>query len=99
MNENTQTFIGVKAVKATPMNRADYNTYRGWDLPANENGADEGYLVEYLDGEPNCVNHKGYVSWSPKEQFDNAHRAIPESRVQPTLHAFMSALEATATRA
>jgi len=80
MNENTKTFIGVKMVKATPMNRADYNAYRQWTLPANEDGADEGYLVEYTDGgKPNVVGHAGYVSWSPKEQFDNAHNPIPDS--------------------
>lgn len=43
-------FIGVKRINARPMTRADYNTFRGWQLPADENGADEGYLVEYLDG-------------------------------------------------
>ena len=68
-------FIGTKVVYASPMNRFDYNVFRGWDLPTNENGSDEGYLVEYTDGgEPNTTTHKGYVSWSPKEQFDNAYR-------------------------
>ena len=37
-----------KVVKATPMNRLEYNNYRGWVLPENENGSDEGYLVERL---------------------------------------------------
>lgn len=69
------TYIGTKVVSATPMNRLAYNKYRGWDLPANENGADEGYLVEYQDGgTPNHALHKGYISWSPKQQFDNAYR-------------------------
>ncbi|RZO83020.1 MAG: DUF2829 domain-containing protein [Oceanococcus sp.] len=67
--------IGTKLVSAKPMNRAEYNEYRGWELPADENGADEGYLVEYLDGgEPNHPDHEGYISWSPKPQFDNAYR-------------------------
>lgn len=67
-------FIGTKVVKAVPMNRAEYNIYRGWALPANENGADQGYLVEYTDGgKPNVDGHDGYVSWSPKEQFDKAY--------------------------
>ena len=39
------TFIGTKMVNATPMTRAQYNDFRGWQLPADENGADEGYLV------------------------------------------------------
>lgn len=68
------TYIGVKIVKAKPMNRLDYNEYRGWDLPSDEDGADEGYLVEYPDGESNHKDHQGYVSWCPKEQFENANR-------------------------
>ena len=68
-------YIGTKMVNAEPMTRAEYNAFRGWELPADENGADEGYLVEYLDGgKPNITTHAGYVSWSPKEQFDNAYR-------------------------
>jgi hypothetical protein len=57
------------------MTRLAYNEYRGWTLPADENGADEGYLVEYLDGgKPNHPSHAGYISWSPKAQFDVAYR-------------------------
>jgi hypothetical protein len=70
-----KTFIGTKTIKATPMTRGHYNAYRGWELPANENGADAGYLVEYTDGgKPNHPGHEGYISWSPKEQFENAYR-------------------------
>jgi hypothetical protein len=32
------------------MNRAEYNVFRGWVLPIDEDGTDEGYLVEYQDG-------------------------------------------------
>lgn len=70
-----QLHIGTKQVTATPMTRQAYNEYRGWTLPADENGADEGYLVEYLDGgAPNHPKHAGYISWSPKAQFDTAYR-------------------------
>jgi len=71
-----KTYIGTKIVKASlPMNRLEYNLYRGWDLPKDENGLDEGYLIEYTDGgTPNDSRHAGYISWSPKEQFDNAYR-------------------------
>lgn len=70
-----KTFIGTKIIQATPMTRGHYNAYRGWDLPANENGADAGYLVEYTDGgKPNHPGHEGYISWSPKAQFENAYR-------------------------
>ena len=68
-------YIGVKLVKALVMNRLEYNKYRGWQLPEDENGSDEGYLVEYLDGgESNHPDHEGYISWSPKLVFDNAYR-------------------------
>lgn len=68
-------FIGTKIVKAEPMTRQAYNDYRGWTVPADEDPADDGYLVEYTDGgKPNVQDRAGYVSWTPKEQFDKAYR-------------------------
>jgi len=70
-----QEYIGTKLVNGIPMTRLEYNNFRKWALPEDENGADEGYLVEYLDGgEPNTTQYEGYVSWSPKVQFENAYR-------------------------
>lgn len=70
-------YIGTKEVKLREMTREEYNIYRGWDLPNDEDGTDEGYLVEYLDGgKPNDERHDGYISWSPKEQADNAYRSM-----------------------
>lgn len=70
-------FVSSKIVKAFPMSRSDYNQYRGWKLPTNENGDDAGYLVEYLDGgETNHPNHAGYISWSPAEVFCRSNVAI-----------------------
>jgi hypothetical protein len=41
----------------------------------DENGADEGYLVEYVDGgKGNTDHYAGYVSWSPADVFDRAYR-------------------------
>jgi hypothetical protein len=78
------TYIGTKIVQATPMDRLSYNQYRGWNLPEDEAGSDEGYLVEYLDGgKPNHANHQGYISWSPKEQFDAAY--VPVGNVDGLL--------------
>jgi len=69
------TFIGTKLINAKPMTRAEYNVFRGWQLPQDENGEDDGYLVEYVDGgKPNTTQYAGYVSWSPAEQFENAYR-------------------------
>ena len=71
-----QEFIGTKRIKAEPLTRLDYTHFRGWILPEDENGEDEGYLVEYLDGgKPNVEGYEGYVSWSPKEQFEAAYQA------------------------
>lgn len=58
-------YIGTKIIQAKPMNRGEYNKYRGWEIPNNENPEDEGYLVKYEDG---------YESWSPKEVFEKAYR-------------------------
>jgi hypothetical protein len=73
-----QRFIGTKTILARPITRGEYNAYRGWNPPAGEDQSVQGYLVEYTDGgTPNDSRHAGYISWSPKEQFDNAYRARP----------------------
>lgn len=69
-----QTYTGTKSLRAKPMTRDDYNTLRGWPTPADENGADTGYLVEYLDGgEANHPDFSGYISWSPTDVFEGAY--------------------------
>lgn len=74
-----QHYIGTKQVIGQPMTRQAYNDYRGWQLPANENGADDGYLVEYVDGGPaNDPRHVGYISWSPKGVFEGSYLEIGE---------------------
>lgn len=73
----TATHIGTKLIAAEPMTRAQWCEFRGWTLPADENGDDEGFLVEYLDGgKPNVPGREGYVSWSPKEVFEKSYRPI-----------------------
>ena len=61
------TYLGVKIVNARPMNLGEYNKYKGWTIPENEDPATEGYLVVYPDG---------YISWCPKAQFEEANRSI-----------------------
>ena len=58
-------YIGVKVVAAEPMSRGEYNEYRGWKIPSDENPEDEGYHIRYSDG---------YESWCPKKQFNEAYR-------------------------
>ena len=59
-------YIGTKEIQARPMNRGEYNEYRGWPIPADESAQDEGYLVKY--------SPDGYESWSPKQVFEQAYR-------------------------
>lgn len=76
-----QTFIGVKKIKARPMTRQEYNDYRGWALPADEDGSDDGLLVEYIDGGgQNHPDHEGYISWSPAGPFERAYRVADTFR-------------------
>ena len=70
-------YLGTKEINAKPMTRQEYNVLRGWELPSDENGADPGYLVEYLDGgSPNHPDFKGYISWSPVGVFERAYKPI-----------------------
>lgn len=68
-------FVGTKSVLATAMTRGDYNEYRGWQIPENEDPKEEGYLVEYQDGGKPCdERHAGYISWSPKDVFERSYK-------------------------
>lgn len=70
-----RTYTTTNPVRAEPMTRGEYNDLRGREVPADENPADEGYLVECLDGStPNVPGRAGYVSWRPKAQFEAAYR-------------------------
>lgn len=70
-------YVGTKYINAKPMSRGDYNTLRGWQVPADEDPADEGYLVEYTDGgKPNHPDFAGYISWSPKDVFERAYKEV-----------------------
>jgi hypothetical protein len=67
--------FGTKRILARPMTRLEYNEYRGWQLPDDEDGSDAGYLVVYLDGGgANHPDHAGYISWSPADVFDQAYK-------------------------
>jgi len=71
-------YIGTKMIKAAPMTRAEYNEYRGWELHADEDGADEGFLVEYEEsaGRQNHPDHAGYISWSPADVFTGSYKSV-----------------------
>lgn len=77
-------YEGTKRVLATPMTRGAYNEYRGWTVPANEDPADAGVLVEYQDGgKPNDSRHAGYISWSPADVFERSYREVPGADLPP----------------
>ncbi len=65
------TYVGTKAIYAVPMTRGEYNVYRGWQIPSDENPEDEGYRVEYL--------LDGYISWSPKATFEASYEKVSEN--------------------
>ena len=60
-----QKYIGMKEIKAMPMNRGEYNKLRGWEVPTDENPNDEGYLIKY---------ESGYVTWLIKSEFEKVYK-------------------------
>lgn len=62
-----QKYIGIKQVEAKPMTRGDYNDYRGWTVPADENPNDEGYLVKHSEN---------YLSWIAKDEFEKTYNVV-----------------------
>lgn len=68
-------YIGCKLLEAEPMTRGNYNIFRGWQIPEDENPDDEGYLVKYPDG---------YVSWSPKDIFEKAYLQVDDNKDLPS---------------
>lgn len=58
-------YIGTKLLLAVAMSLGEYNTHRGREIPADEDPAKQGYIVTYPDG---------YVSWSPKDIFEESYR-------------------------
>lgn len=87
------TYVGTKVVHAVAMSRGDYNIYRGWKLPDNENGDDNGYLIEYADGGAgNIEGHPGYVSWSPQAVFEKSYDT--GERYEPVVDTFLTRLKA-----
>jgi len=98
-NFNLCAYVGTKSVLATTMTRGEYNAYRGWTIPENEDENERGYLVEYVDGgKPNDDRHAGYISWSPADVFEKSYHQTqtPKDRVileQRELYEKLDALE------
>jgi hypothetical protein len=70
-------YEGTKRLRAQPMNRGEYNAYRGWSAPVGESQTTPGYLVEYVDGgKANDSRHAGYISWSPADVFERTYSEV-----------------------
>ena len=77
-----ETYKGTKTLVAWPLTRGEYNDYRGWKHPENEDQSVAGYLVEYEphpDEEPNDPRHAGYISWSPATVFERTYAEVSTS--------------------
>lgn len=67
-----KTYIGCKIIQGEPMSRHAFLLAE--EKPMREGEKDEpGYKV---------VNPDGYVSWSPKEVFENAYRGIIQGELE-----------------
>lgn len=59
-----KSYISTKLVKAKPMTRGEYNKYRGWEAPKEEDQTIDGYLIIQGTHEtwvPGCVFKKYYL--------------------------------------
>lgn len=59
-----EQYVGTEIIEAEVMSRGDYNKYRGWDIPENENPEDVGYLVSYPGN---------YETWLLASVFDEIY--------------------------
>ena len=68
-------YIGIKVVAARPMTRGDYNIFRGWQIPADEDPADKGYVMKY---------ENGHIQWLPKDMFESDYKEYDENTLPAT---------------
>lgn len=70
--KQTETFryTAIETGIATPMTLGEYNNLRGWDLPADEDPNEEGYMVEIDEKVKSDHDQKVVKSWRPKAVFE-----------------------------
>jgi hypothetical protein len=61
MKDMTQ-YVGTKLVSAKPMNLGDYNIYRGWVIPEDEDPEQLGFITK---------DESGRESWMPQDNFED----------------------------
>lgn len=62
-----KTYIGTKIIKAEPMDECLFKMNMDPTQDLSKQETREGYKVIYSDG---------YISWSPKKQFEEAYREV-----------------------
>ena len=78
-------YIDVKAIEAEPMNLGEYNKFRGWTIPENEDPSREGYLVKYPAD--------GHITWSPKEIFEKSCFEVAKDKASEVCESLKSQLQ------
>ena len=68
-------YIGIKVVAARQMTRGDYNIFRGWQIPADEDPSDKGYVMKY---------ENGHIQWLPKDMFESDYKEYDENTLPAT---------------
>lgn len=69
-------YVAIHKVKAIPLSLGDYNKYRGWNIPENEDPKKEGFLIGY---------ENGHESWSPKETFESLYKDLSLTFTRKTI--------------
>lgn len=68
--EKEELYLGCKIIKAVPMTVGEFEDFTAGAASRIPSPREtRGYKVTYPDG---------YVSWSPKETFENAYRLLTE---------------------
>ena len=69
MGEEEKLYVGTKLIRGSPMDECFFlGVIKNEDISNRETRP--GYKVTYPDG---------YISWSPKETFENAYREVTVS--------------------
>lgn len=90
--EKLMQYKTTKIVNAIPMTRLEYNEFRGWEVPDDENGSDDGFLIETIGGFKNTQTYKGFVQWLPTTQFEAEYLNISKLNFSSALSALKQGL-------
>lgn len=63
-NQELKEYTYNAKVQVRPIKLGEYNLYRGWEISADDNPDDDGFL---------CLREDGSATWVPKDLFLNTH--------------------------